>query len=156
MITKFSDQHEFLSNFFPVNIIVDNIIFPSVEHAYVAAKTDDREKKLLIAYVLTAGKAKKFGKKLILPDNWNDIKVTIMHQLLKEKFNWQLNPELAQKLLDTYPNQLIEGNTWGDKFWGAVFDGTNWNGENNLGILLMKHRELLKTQISFGNGDLIL
>jgi hypothetical protein len=35
---------------------------------------------------------------------------------------------------------LIEGNTWGDTFWGVC----NGVGENNLGKTLMNVREILR------------
>lgn len=38
---------------------------------------------------------------------------------------------------------LIEGNDWGDTFWGMV-DG---EGENNLGKILMRVREEIKTDL---------
>lgn len=45
-------------------------------------------------------------------------------------------------LLNTGEAELIEGNTWGDKFWGAVWDKElGWVGQNWLGKLLMEERE---------------
>jgi len=43
---------------------------------------------------------------------------------------------------------LIEGNNWGDEFWGCVWNEKTkrWNGKNNLGKLLMKVRERLKNE----------
>ena len=63
-----------------------------------------------------------------------------MYQILKSKFQ---NPELSKLLLETGDCELIEGNTWGDQFWG-VCKGV---GENNLGKLLMKVREELHGDI---------
>jgi predicted NAD-dependent protein-ADP-ribosyltransferase YbiA (DUF1768 family) len=59
-----------------------------------------------------------------------------MKQLLKLKFN---NPDLQQKLIATYPEELIEGNYWHDTYWG-VCEGV---GENHLGKLLMEIRNEL-------------
>jgi predicted NAD-dependent protein-ADP-ribosyltransferase YbiA (DUF1768 family) len=51
---------------------------------------------------------------------------------------------MREMLLLTGDCELVEGNTWGDKFWG-VCDG---EGENHLGKLLMKIRaELAKEYI---------
>lgn len=47
--------------------------------------------------------------------------------------------ELAERLLATGDAQLVEGNTWGDTFWG-VCDGV---GENHLGRLHMWIRSML-------------
>jgi len=41
--------------------------------------------------------------------------------------------------LDTGKSELIEGNTWGDTFWGV----SGVIGQNNLGKILMKIREEL-------------
>ena len=55
--------------------------------------------------------------------------------------------DLAVKLLDTYPLELIEGNYWNDTFWGMVKirdKGINgWVGYNKLGQILMRVRQEL-------------
>lgn len=147
MITAFKGEFFFLSNFYPVTITVDNIDFPSVEHAYVAAKTNDIETKRFIANISTPGKVKRFGRTLELVENWDNKKVIVMKDLLKLKFNWTLNPLLSQKLTQTYPQHLIEGNTWGDKFWGMNFINNRWVGENILGVLLMNRRLELTLEV---------
>lgn len=60
-----------------------------------------------------------------------------MKDLVFQKFK---NEELKIKLLQTGNEELIEGNTWGDKFWGIC----NGVGENNLGKILMEIRQFLK------------
>lgn len=45
---------------------------------------------------------------------------------------------LAQSLMNTSPHELIEGNDWGDTFWGVDLN-TN-QGENHLGKILMQIR----------------
>ena len=73
------------------------------------------------------------------PD-WEDRKLTIMHNLLVHKFNENL--ELIPKLLDTGGAVLVEGNTWHDNYWGMLQlprCGGNC-GRNNLGRLLMQLR----------------
>ena len=60
-----------------------------------------------------------------------------MWKLLKTKFK---NPELRALLRGTGDAPLIEGNTWGDTFWGVC--GTK--GSNVLGQLLMKLRNNLQ------------
>ena len=41
---------------------------------------------------------------------------------------------------DTNNEELIEGNTWNDTYWGVC----NGRGQNHLGKILMKVRSLLK------------
>lgn len=60
-----------------------------------------------------------------------------MAALLAEKFH--PGSELAEKLVATSPAELIEGNTWGDRFWGVC----NGKGFNHLGRLLMQRRVVL-------------
>ena len=59
-----------------------------------------------------------------------------MENILLIKFK---EPALLRALVDTYPFPLIEGNNWGDAFWG-VYMGS---GANNLGKILMKIRKFL-------------
>jgi predicted NAD-dependent protein-ADP-ribosyltransferase YbiA (DUF1768 family) len=56
---------------------------------------------------------------------------------VKDKFS--RNPELRVKLLNTGDLQLVEGNYWGDTFWGVC----NGKGENHLGKILMRVRKEL-------------
>jgi predicted NAD-dependent protein-ADP-ribosyltransferase YbiA (DUF1768 family) len=57
-----------------------------------------------------------------------------MRQLLEQKF--APGKTLTRRLIETYPDKLIEGNHWGDVFWGVC----NGRGENHLGKLLMEIR----------------
>jgi predicted NAD-dependent protein-ADP-ribosyltransferase YbiA (DUF1768 family) len=56
-----------------------------------------------------------------------------METLLRQKF---AHPELRAKLKETNDAELVEGNWWGDRFWGVC----RGEGENHLGKLLMKIR----------------
>ena len=64
-------------------------------------------------------------------------KIKEMKELLKKKFE---NPQFRKLLLDTYPHELIEGNNWGDTYWGKC----NGHGKNMLGTLLMQIRSELR------------
>ena len=139
-IMGFKSRYRFLSNFYPVDIEYEGILYPSVEHAYQAAKTTDINEKLIISKLSTALEAKHHGYKTQLKENWDDIKIDIMFELLKLKFQ---NDELKMQLIQTKDKYIEETNTWGDKFWGVC--GTI--GHNHLGQLLMKVRaELLWKQ----------
>ena len=138
-ITSFSGEHRFLSNFWPAEVEFQGIKFPSVEHAYVAAKTTDIEMRKAIAAVSTAGKVKRLGRELDLRPDWEQIKLEVMLYLVKQKFE---HPELRKLLMATKPHELIEGNTWGDTFWGVC---VNKEGDpvglNHLGLILMHIRD---------------
>lgn len=140
MISNFHGKYAFLSNFWSVPVRYEGLRYPTLEHAYQAAKTLDRDNRLAIASIPAweAAKAKKAGRKLAMRPDWDTVKVSIMRELIKEKFH--PHTELSQMLLDTGDQELVEGNWWGDTFWG-ICHGT---GENWLGKLLMERRSELK------------
>ena len=141
-ILEFSGKYRFLSNFYPAETRVLGIDFPSSEHAYQACKTKDIDMRYELAE-MTAGQAKRAGGKLVLRPDWDNVtKVECMELCLRAKF---MNPELAKKLIHTESAQLVEGNTWGDTYWG-IFRNM---GKNMLGKLLMEVRgDLQKWQRS--------
>lgn len=136
MINEFQGENRFLSNFWPAKVRLDGIEYKSVEHAYVAAKTTDTAAREQIAG-MTPGQAKRFGRTLSLRPDWEQIKLTIMRELVSQKFT---DPKLAKMLKATGDQQLVEGNTWGDTFWGVC----KGKGQNNLGKILMAVRAGLK------------
>jgi N-glycosidase YbiA len=137
-IDSFSGQHRFLSNFYPANVMFDGYTYWTVEHAYQAAKTLDPQQRKWVGMAGTPGQAKARGRKVLIREEWDDIKLDLMLALLRQKFSMR-NPDLIHLLIRTAPAELVEGNTWGDRYWGAV-DGV---GENHLGHLLMQVRSEL-------------
>lgn len=134
-ITSFSGEYEFLSNFYPAEIFWDGGVYPSVEHAYQAVKTLNPIERIAIGRASTPGKAKRLGQKCTLRRDWEEIKLLSMELFVRQKFNlWY--PHLQEKLLSTGTAELIEGNTWGDTYWGVC----NGEGQNNLGKILMEIR----------------
>ena len=85
-IDSFFGQYRFLSNFWLAEVELDGEKYKSVEHAYVAAKTLDLDKRKEIASVDKPGDVKKLGKKLILRDDWDSVKLGIMKDLVRQKF----------------------------------------------------------------------
>jgi len=67
------------------------------------------------------------------PD-WEAVKDDIMYRCVLAKFE---DPILRQRLLDTGDQELIEGNTWGDTYWGVC----KGKGRNMLGKTLMAVRK---------------
>lgn len=135
-IERFDGEYRFLSNFWPAVVVFDEMEYQSVEHAYQAAKTLDRALRAKIRTARTAGEAKRIGKNLPLRPQWEELKLPIMEGLLRQKFH---DPGLRRLLLATAPRQLVEGNWWGDHFWGVC----RGKGQNHLGKLLMKIRDEL-------------
>lgn len=138
-IDNFTGEYFFLSNFFPARVHYEGIWYPSSEHAYVAAKTLDKVLREEIANIPTAGKVKKAGRKLALRPDWETVKVSEMRRILEMKFSpFRSDIPLRSMLDKTAGYELIEGNTWGDTFWGQCPVG---NGKNMLGKLLMELRD---------------
>ena len=134
IIDRFDGEHRFLSNFYPAQVLLDGVVYPSAEHAFQAAKTTDESLRREILCCDTPGKAKQKGRRLPLRSDWETIKISVMEKLIHDKF---LDPALRQKLIATGDAILVEGNWWGDTFWGIC----NKEGENHLGRILMRERD---------------
>jgi ribA/ribD-fused uncharacterized protein len=152
-ITSFYGPHFFLSNFFPsvMTATFNNVSyeFPTGEHLFQGAKifastwSEDKQQEWLMKLVSNPDpkKAKYHGRSIQINTNtWNSMNINVMRRTQEIKYQ---NPELAQQLLITGNQELIEGNTWGDKFWGQV----NGVGENHLGKLLMERRQKLASLV---------
>lgn len=138
MISEFRGKHRWLSNFWPAQVTLDGVEYPSTEHAYQAAKTVDLQAREQIRSSASPGDAKRASRKLLLRPDWEEIKVQTMLDLLRQKFKH--DTELGRKLLETGHVELVEGNTWGDRFWGVC----KGEGLNTLGKLLMQVREEIR------------
>lgn len=137
-IDSFTEDHRFLSNFWPAPITLLGLHYPTTEHAYQAMKCADQfENAEDIRLAETPGQAKRMGQKTLVREDWDLIKVDVMRLITRLKYNI---PELQMLLLSTGTKELIEGNTWGDTFWG-VCEG---QGQNNLGKILMEVRDSLR------------
>lgn len=135
-ITRFNGRYVFLSNFSYDPVWLDGVRYATVEHAYQAAKTCKLHERAPFQHPLTTpAAAKRMGRHLNMREDWESIKLDVMESLLRRKF---LNPTLCEKLLATGKAELVEGNTWGDVYWGQCPVG---NGANHLGRLLMKIRD---------------
>ena len=71
-------------------------------------------------------------------EDWEEVKDQIMYEICLAKFTQ--NEELKEKLLATGNEELVEGNTWHDTYWGVC----NRRGKNKLGKILMRVRSELK------------
>lgn len=141
MIGSFSGPYRFLSNFYPAVVRLDGVNYPSVEHAYQAAKTLDLALRQTIRQQDTPGRAKRMGATVTKRPGFYEDRVALMTMLVRQKFH---HPELCDKLLATGDHELVEGNTWGDTFWGEC----RGVGENHLGRILMQVRTELRSTLS--------
>jgi len=134
-IESFSGKYRFLSNFYPATVVYEGFVFPSVEHGFVAGKYRFDKFQVDRINKLSAGQAKRYGREAILPSSWNTNRNKIMVDLVTAKFESSL---LMDMLRSTDEKILIEGNTWGDTYWGECPIGT---GKNQLGKILMNIRD---------------
>lgn len=132
LIREFKGAWSFLSNFYPTDVYFELELYPSTEHAYQAAKSLDPQFRRIVQRAPSAAESRRLGRQATLRADWSEVRVDIMRSLLRRKF---AQPFLRDLLLGTGDAELVEGNTWGDRFWGV--DG---HGENMLGKLLMQVR----------------
>lgn len=150
-ILEFRGHTRWLSNFQTCSVEFEGEIYPSTEHAYMAAKTTNPLIRSHIKSLKTAREAKAFGRIMPLRDNWEDMKFNIMLEINRRKYFD--NPALGKMLLDTGDAYLEEGNSWNDRYWGVCPVGSG-KGQNNLGKIIMIIRDELKmSQVMTENGE---
>jgi ribA/ribD-fused uncharacterized protein len=133
VVGPFAGAWRFLSNFYPASVEFENVVYPTVEHAFQAAKSADLDMRRRILEAPTPGEAKSLGRGIDPRPDWDLVREEVMLQLLRQKFSDQT---LQSHLLDTAEQRIVEINTWGDTYWG-VCRGV---GENRLGLLLERVR----------------
>lgn len=141
-ITAFSGEYRWLSNFWilPNWIEYAGYKWATTEQAYQAMKISDdlsHQREIMSEDFMKPGQAKRYGNQNItIRSDWDLVKIPIMTELQVLKF--ESNPDLMEKLLETKGRKIIEGNTWGDTFWGECPIGT---GRNELGKIIMAIRD---------------
>lgn len=137
VIRQFRGDFFFLSNFYNCPVTYKQLTYTNNEAAFQAQKCVNDAERIQFTK-LSPSEAKRLGRRVSLRRDWEDVKVSIMEEVVRAKF--AQNAELADKLLATGDAHLEEGNTWGDKVWGTV----NGVGANQLGIILMKIRDEIR------------
>jgi len=140
MTYYFRGKYHQLSNFFPAGFQKDGKRWPTAEHYFQAMKFKgvDEDYVERIRLAKTPELAKQMGRTRKIPIRWNwrVIKEKVMYEALKLKF---ANPAMKEALLRTKKQGLIENSP--DEYWGI---GKSGQGQNRLGILLMRLRKELK------------
>ena len=132
-IDRFVGEHSFLNNFHPSTLLYMGRSYPTVEHAYQAYKAPSEDVHEVIRRAKGPMEAKKLGKSVVLPDDWDSRRVSLMKKLLTAKFE---NPFLRELLKGTGDAELIHDNRFNDRCWGIC----RGSGENWLGRLLKEVR----------------
>ena len=142
-ISTFKGEYEFLSNFYHAPMIINDVVYPTVEHFFQSKKAGINKEYWLREILLdnNPSYAKSVGRCIPLRSDWEKIKNDVMYKGLQYKFSQHHN--LKRKLIETGDAELVEGNNWNDTYWG-VCKGI---GKNQLGKLLMKLRSLIKSGV---------
>ena len=152
MIDRFEGAYEFLSNYYdPCPVEYKNLTYRNSEAAYQAQKC--RYSELMELFTeLYPDDAKKWGKRVTPVPKWDEKRAEVMRKIVHAKFSQ--HPELATQLIGTGDEDLVEGNTWHDNFFGDCrcpkckgIIGQNW-----LGLILMDERDRLKAEDGHGES----
>ena len=129
---------DWLRNDYRRDITIGGMTFPTLEHAYQASKSKDREVWKQIANTESVREARKIGRRLNKRSDF-DGEVTMM-LLLRQKFS---EKDLGEMLAKTGTAPIVmEGY---DEFWGT---GNEGEGQNVMGELMQTLRSDL--QFIFG------
>lgn len=140
----FTGKWKLIDNFAPCPVKIDlglgEMVYPTSEHAYAAAKAARPFDHRHIAQAADPGRAKSEGRRCRLRSDWEDVKFDVMWRVLIAKFQQNANAWGVLQLTGARP--IYEGNTWYDDIWGVLEqkDGT-WKGRNALGQMLMEIRD---------------
>lgn len=136
MIDKFKGEYDFLSNRFHWRFEWHGLVYGSAEAAFQASKcTDESERKVLAS--CSPDKAVLKGKEIVPYSDWEESRLVIMESIIRAKF--EQNPILMRRLKETGTRLLVNGNNKQETYWGV--DLYSWQGENNLGKIIMKIRD---------------
>ncbi len=131
-------------NFSSFRVLVDGVLYCTVEHAYQAIKFLQTAPEIAqqITDCYSAHDAQKiaYANKDRQRKDWDDVKLGVMEKLLRLKL--EQNPYVKKKLLET-GNLIICEDSPKDSFWGI---GANRDGRNELGKLWMKLRSELQNK----------
>lgn len=136
-INGFFDEFRFLSNFWPCKIEFDGYTYNSVEHAFQAAKTLNKDERAKVRLAYTPAAAKAAGQKVTIRSDWETVKDKYMTDFVLQKFTG--DEYLGRKLIEIGNRHLEETNWWNDTYWGVC----NGEGKNRLGEILMKVQLML-------------
>jgi predicted NAD-dependent protein-ADP-ribosyltransferase YbiA (DUF1768 family) len=143
-IKEFQGEYRWLSNFAQCSITLGDSTYPSVEHAYMSAKSEEESWKAKCSSgKFSAGEIKTMSRGVKLIEGWGDKKLAIMEGCVRQKYNQE--PYKAKLLAIPKDTEIQEGNRWKDTFWGM--DILTSKGENHLGILIMRVKKELEAEV---------
>lgn len=130
---SFRDKKFFLSNMYPAPILFNGVNYSCSESAYRGEKCLYEKDKVKVSN-MNGFEAKRFIKTAPKKELLSEEKIKLMYEILCVKFN--SHKDLLFKLSEIPDEELVEYNSWGDKFWGVDIESKE--GKNILGKLLQK------------------
>ena len=127
--------------------------YPSGEHLFQRLK--DTSGEVYFGPGMTPGQVKRAGRRLRLRSDWMEVRIDMMRFTIRSKF-YSARHGAGRFLVETGSQELVEGNNWGDNFWGVANPEPSLRpgqlftpkGENWLGRLLMERRDELNARPS--------
>ena len=133
-ILQFKEEYAFLSNGYLAAVTYEGIAYPCAASAFFSTKCNNAAEKKAIARMSPDKARQKYNAKPGTAE-WEEHKTSTMKEIVRLKFHQ--HPELLDLLIATGNRKLINGGKK-DKFWGVNM--ITWEGENNLGTILMNIR----------------
>jgi GTP cyclohydrolase II len=133
-VRGFFGEWAFLNSFFPAIVPIDGQLYPSLGHAFQAAKTVDSDRRSEIRNTFDYNRVLALGRSGHRREDWSEVRLSIMESLTEAKFT---QPWFRLQLLATCPMRLVDDNGDDDEFWGESSRG----GLNHMGRILMRIRE---------------
>ena len=135
------DATENLSRFADTPFLLEDSLWPTVEHYYQALKFLNKGTQQTILELKSPEQAIKFAKqwrnKFKIRKDWNNIKTTVMTRAIYTKC--RTHSDIAKKLIATANEKIVENSQF-DYFWGC---GRDKRGNNHYGKILMNVRDKL-------------
>lgn len=156
MITEFTGEYRFLSNFWAAPIrwqhpgLGTAPVWETNEHAFQAAKTNQATEVTAIWRARTSAEAKRLGRTVCLREGWDAQRKRVMLDLQLAKFTQ--HPDLLVQLAATGTAELIEGNHWHDNYWGRCSCRACQNSKGQR-VSMAYRQELFGTSMAYcGDG----
>ena len=99
----------FLSNAHWVDVLFEEHVYPTVEHAFQAARTRSVVQRERIRRAPTPAQARHLGQRVRQRRDWDTLRRSILLALVRQKFDPVAHPDLAEKLLATGDAPLDAG-----------------------------------------------
>ena len=156
-IQYFKGGDEYLSNFFPRPIRYGGLTFATAEHLFHWFKATNDKDREYIRRAPSAKVAKRRGHQIKCREDWDHGKdgqspYKLIAMAITEYVKFTQHDDLRKKLVGTGDAILIEGNWWGDAYWGQIQVGNDWEGGNWLGRILMVTRRVFIDSKNFDYG----